>query len=67
MYLFMHLATITELNGWDSMNPGHLDRYLLAQFIRLDIPCWLLDIEKMRNVLREMLNSLRLVPFGHTC
>jgi formate C-acetyltransferase len=27
MYWFMHLATITELNGWDSMNPGHLDRY----------------------------------------
>ncbi len=27
MYWFMHLATITELNGWDAMNPGHLDRY----------------------------------------
>ncbi len=28
MYWFMHLATITELNGWDAMNPGHLDRNL---------------------------------------
>jgi len=28
MYWFMHLGTITELNGWDAMNPGHLDRYL---------------------------------------
>jgi formate C-acetyltransferase len=27
MYWFVHLATITELNGWDAMNPGHLDRY----------------------------------------
>ena len=28
MYWFLHLATITELNGWDAMNPGHLDRHL---------------------------------------
>ncbi len=27
MYWFIHLGTITELNGWDAMNPGHLDRY----------------------------------------
>jgi pyruvate formate-lyase/glycerol dehydratase family glycyl radical enzyme len=27
-YWFMHLGTITELNGWDAMNPGHLDRHL---------------------------------------
>jgi formate C-acetyltransferase len=27
MYWFMHLGTIIELNGWDAMNPGHLDRY----------------------------------------
>ncbi len=28
MYWFVHLGTITELNGWDAMNPGHLDRHL---------------------------------------
>lgn len=28
MYWFMHLGTITELNGWDAMNPGHLDQHL---------------------------------------
>ncbi len=28
MYWFIHLGTITELNGWDSMNPGHLDLHL---------------------------------------
>ena len=25
MYWFVHLGTITELNGWDAMNPGHFD------------------------------------------
>ncbi len=29
MYWFVHLGTITELNGWDSMSPGHLDQHLL--------------------------------------
>ncbi len=28
MYWFVHLGTITELNGWDAMNPGHLDQHL---------------------------------------
>jgi pyruvate formate-lyase/glycerol dehydratase family glycyl radical enzyme len=28
-YWFCHLAVITELNGWDSFNPGHLDHHLL--------------------------------------
>jgi trans-4-hydroxy-L-proline dehydratase len=27
-YWFCHLAVITELNGWDSFNPGHLDQHL---------------------------------------
>ncbi|PCH76131.1 MAG: formate C-acetyltransferase/glycerol dehydratase family glycyl radical enzyme [Flavobacteriaceae bacterium] len=28
MYWFVHLGTITELNGWDAMNPGHFDQHL---------------------------------------
>ena len=28
MYWFVHLGTVTELNGWDSMNPGHIDLHL---------------------------------------
>jgi len=28
MYWFCHLGTITELNGWDAMSPGHLDQHL---------------------------------------
>jgi trans-4-hydroxy-L-proline dehydratase len=27
-YWFTHLGTIMELNGWDAMNPGHLDQHL---------------------------------------
>ena len=29
MYWFVHLGTITELNGWDAMNPGHFDQHLM--------------------------------------
>jgi len=28
MYWFCHLGVITELNGWDSFSPGHLDQHL---------------------------------------
>ncbi|HZW49250.1 MAG TPA: trans-4-hydroxy-L-proline dehydratase [Bacillota bacterium] len=27
-YWFVHLGTITEMNGWDAMSPGHLDQHL---------------------------------------
>ena len=33
-YLFCHLAVITELNGWDSFSPGHLDQHLLPFYRR---------------------------------
>jgi len=33
-YWFCHLAVITELNGWDSFNPGHLDQHLLSFYRR---------------------------------
>ncbi|MEE4287194.1 MAG: trans-4-hydroxy-L-proline dehydratase [Mariniphaga sp.] len=32
MYWFVHLGTITELNGWDAMNPGHFDQHLRPFF-----------------------------------
>ena len=32
MYWFIHLGTITELNGWDAMNPGHFDQHLTPFF-----------------------------------
>jgi trans-4-hydroxy-L-proline dehydratase len=33
-YWFCHLSVITELNGWDSFNPGHLDQHLLPFYER---------------------------------
>ena len=34
MYWFVHLGTITELNGWDAMSPGHLDQHLAPFYDR---------------------------------
>lgn len=34
MYWFVHLGTITELNGWDAMNPGHFDQHLAPFYDR---------------------------------
>lgn len=34
MYWFVHLGTITELNGWDAMNPGHFDQHLIPFYDR---------------------------------
>ena len=34
MYWFVHLGTIMELNGWDAMNPGHLDQHLEPFFLK---------------------------------
>jgi len=33
MYWFVHLGTITELNGWDAMNPGHFDQHLQPFYV----------------------------------
>ena len=33
-YWFCHLGVITELNGWDAFNPGHLDQHLLPFYQR---------------------------------
>ncbi|HOO31809.1 MAG TPA: glycyl radical protein [Thermotogota bacterium] len=34
MYWFVHLGTIMELNGWDSMNPGHIDQHVNPFFLK---------------------------------
>ena len=31
-YWFIHLGVVTELNTWDSFNPGHLDQHLYPFF-----------------------------------
>ncbi|MBP7731733.1 MAG: glycyl radical protein [Bacteroidales bacterium] len=48
-YWFIHLGVVTELNPWDSFNPGRLDQHLL--------PVYLKDI-KSGNVTREEIYEL---------
>ena len=50
MYWLVHLATITELNGWDSMNPGHADRHFFP-FYRQDLEAGTLDREHATELL----------------
>ncbi|MGA2974535.1 MAG: trans-4-hydroxy-L-proline dehydratase [Spirochaetia bacterium] len=50
MYWFVHLATITELNGWDAMNPGHLDRYFFP-FYRADLAAGRISREQAKELL----------------
>ena len=53
MYWFVHLATITELNGWDAMNPGHLDQHLRPFYER-----GLADGTLDRDCAKELLEAL---------
>ncbi|MBP9027705.1 MAG: glycyl radical protein [Aminivibrio sp.] len=49
-YWFTHLGTITELNGWDAMSPGHFDQHL-APFYAKGIREGTLDGEKAKELL----------------
>ena len=49
-YWFCHLAVITELNGWDSFCPGHLDQHLLP-FYRKGLADGTLTLESARELL----------------
>ena len=51
-YWFVHLGVITELNTWDSFNPGRLDQHLLPLYKR-DIESGLLTEEKARELLQS--------------
>mgnify|MGYP001820015864 CR=1 FL=1 len=51
-YWFCHLAVITELNGWDAFNPGHLDQHLLPFFEK-----GLADGSLTRETARELLEA----------
>jgi len=50
-YWFVHLGVITELNTWDSFNPGCLDQHLLP-FYRRDLENGTLTEEKARELLQ---------------
>lgn len=50
MYWFVHLGTITELNGWDAMNPGHFDQHL-APFYEKELAKGTLTREEAKELL----------------
>ena len=50
MYWFVHLGTITELNGWDAMNPGHFDQHL-SPFYEAEIAASTLNREQAKELL----------------
>ncbi|MHA1882703.1 MAG: trans-4-hydroxy-L-proline dehydratase [Candidatus Thorarchaeota archaeon] len=49
-YWFVHLGVITELNVWDSFNPGRLDQNLYP-FYKKDLESGILDHESARELL----------------
>ncbi|MFV0592540.1 MAG: trans-4-hydroxy-L-proline dehydratase [Draconibacterium sp.] len=50
MYWFVHLGTVTELNGWDAMNPGHFDQHL-QPFYDKEIAAGLLTREAAKELI----------------
>jgi trans-4-hydroxy-L-proline dehydratase len=50
-YWFVHLGVISELNTWDSFNPGRLDQHLYP-FYKRDIDSGLLDKEGAKTLLQ---------------
>jgi trans-4-hydroxy-L-proline dehydratase len=50
-YWFVHLGVVTELNTWDSFNPGHLDQHLLP-FYRAGLQEGTLDEATARELLQ---------------
>ena len=50
-YWFVHLGVITELNTWDSFNPGRLDQHLYP-FYKREIDAGTLTKEEARELLQ---------------
>jgi len=50
MYWFVHIGVISELNTWDSFNPGHLDQHLLP-FYEQGLASETLNREKAKELL----------------
>lgn len=51
-YWFVHLGVITELNPWDSFNPGRLDQHLLP-FYQNDLASGHMDAEGAKELLQS--------------
>lgn len=61
MYWFCHLGTITELNGWDAMNPGHFDQHL-EPFFNMGIA----EGSLTRDEAKELLSCFWIKVNNHT-
>ena len=61
MYWFVHLGTISELNGWDAMSPGHLDQHLQPFYEK-----GLADGTLTRETAKELLACLWIKINNHT-
>jgi trans-4-hydroxy-L-proline dehydratase len=61
MYWFVHLGTITELNGWDAMNPGHFDQHL-TPFYEKEIS----DGTLLREEAKELISCMFIKVNNHT-
>ncbi len=51
-YWFVHLGVITELNPWDSFNPGRLDQHLYP-FYKREVEAGTLTEEKAKELLES--------------
>jgi formate C-acetyltransferase len=61
MYWFVHLGTVTELNGWDAMNPGHFDQHLWPFYER-----GIADGNLTRDDAKELLSCFWIKVNNHT-
>ncbi len=50
-YWFVHLGVITELNVWDSFNPGRLDQHLYPFYVR-EVEAGTLTYEQAKELLQ---------------
>lgn len=51
-YWFVHVGVITEVNPWDSFNPGRLDQHLLP-FYKKEVEAGTLNYEKAKEILQS--------------
>lgn len=51
-YWFVHLTVVTELNPWDSFNPGRLDQHLYP-FFRRELDTGTLTVERAKELLQS--------------
>ena len=56
-YWFVHLGVITELNTWDSFNPGRLDQHLYP-FYKRDLESGLLTKDQIYELLQSFLGKI---------